>query len=340
MATLSPVAAAVGLNTDPQFPASANVLTNVANQSHILTNAMVSVIQLTNTLTGWMPVKVGTNAMFMDVDVTSAWMTNSAVTNVQLLVNYYDSGTGGIKVYYDSRTNGFTLAGTITLSNSLAWINAAISLPVPAFSNRCRGADISLSFPDTSSTILSFVKVMTVQSQLMNGTTNVSNATALFSGTPTNGARPLAVTFTDQSTGSITNLLWNFGDGQTTNTAGGAVIAHTYTIAGSYPVTLIASGLGGVSTNTKPGYVTVNVPAPPNLGGISVASLTNVRLTGTGGPTNGLYYYWVRSATNLTLPLTNWSVLSTNPFNPDGSFTNTMPITPGAPQQFYRLQLP
>ena len=100
MATLGPVAAAVGLNTDPQFPADANLLTNVANQSHILTNAVVSVIQLTNTLAGWMPVKVGTNAMFLDVDVTSAWMTNSAVTNLQMLVNYYDGGTGGIKVYY------------------------------------------------------------------------------------------------------------------------------------------------------------------------------------------------------------------------------------------------
>ena len=340
MATLGPVAAAVGLNTDPQFPADANVLTNVANQSHILTNAINGGPQLPIYLNGWMPVKVGTNAMFLDMDVTSAWMTNSAVTNVQLLMNYYDSGTGGIKVYYDSRTNGFTLAGTITLTNSSTWLNAIILLPVPAFSNRCRGADISLSFPDTSATILSFVKVMTVQSQLMNGTTNVINATALFSGTPTNGTRPLAVTFTDQSTGSITNLLWNFGDGQTTNTAGGAVLAHTYPIAGNYPVTLIASGLGGSATNTKPGYVTVNVPAAPNIGGISVAGLANVLLTGTGGPTNGLYYYWVRSATNLTLPLTNWSVLSTNPFNPDGSFTNTMPITPGTPQQFYRLQLP
>ena len=338
MATLSPVAAAVGLNTDPQFPADANVLTNVANQSHILTNAINGGPQLPIYLNGWMPYKVGTNAMFLDVDVTSAWMTNSAVTNVQILVNYYDSGTGGIKVYYDSRTNGFTLAGTITLNNSNTWINATILLPIPAFSNRCRGADISLSFPDTSATILSFVKVMTVQSQLMNGTTNVINATALFTGTPTNGARPLTVTFTDQSTGSITNLLWNFGDGQTTNTTSGAVLAHTYTIAGNYPVTLIASGLGGASTNLKSGYVKVNVPAAPNIGGISLAGLTNLLVTGTGGPTNGLYYYWVRSATNLTLPLTNWSVVATNVFNADGSFSNWLPVTPATSQMFFRLE--
>ncbi len=94
------------------------------------------------------------------------------------------------------------------------------------------------------------------------------------------------------------------------------------------------------STNTRSGYVTVNMPLPPNIGGISVTGMTNVLLTGTGGPTNQPYYYWVLSATNLTLPLSNWSVLATNPFNADGSFSNRIPVTPGIPRQFYRLQLP
>src|SRR5262249_15871603 len=41
---------------------------------------------------------------------------------------------------------------------------------------------------------------------------------ALFSGSPTNGAAPLTVTFTDTSTGTITNRNWSFGDGGVTNT--------------------------------------------------------------------------------------------------------------------------
>ena len=39
---------------------------------------------------------------------------------------------------------------------------------------------------------------------------------AQFTGSPTNGAAPLVVTFTDTSTGTITNRYWTFGDGATT----------------------------------------------------------------------------------------------------------------------------
>ncbi len=341
MATLGPVATAAGLTYDPQFAADANVLTNVANQSHILTNGILDTSQnLPNTISGWEPVKVGTNAMFMDMDVTSVWMTNSMVTNVQLLVSYYDGGSGTINVYYDSRTNGFTLAGAIGLANSGTWNTTTILLPSPAFSNRCRGADISLNFPDTSSTTVSFLKVFMARTQLMDGTTNVSNATAQFTGTPANGTRPLAVTFTDQSTGSVTNLLWNFGDAQTTNTAGGAVVQHSYTNAGSYTVILIASGTGGKSTNTQPSYITVNAPQPPTLTGISPAGTSALLLQGAGGPTNGVYYYWLLSSTNVVLPLTNWSVIATNPFDAQGNFSNQIPLPPGTKAMFYRLQLP
>ena len=144
----------------------------------------------------------------------------------------------------------------------------------------------------------------------------------------------------EQSTGAITNLLWSFGDGQITNTAAGAVVPHTYSNAGTYTATLIASGPGGSGTNTQNGLVTVLVPTPPQITGISPAGATTLVLQGTGGPTNGGYYYWLRSATNLTLPLTNWSLVATNPFDFYGNFSNQIPLTPGSPSIFYRLQLP
>ena len=62
-----------------------------------------------------------------------------------------------------------------------------------------------------------------------------------FSGSPTSGAAPLAVTFTDASSGWITNRFWNFGDGTTTNTIGHQP-EHTYTAAGSNTVSLTVSG--------------------------------------------------------------------------------------------------
>ena len=63
-------------------------------------------------------------------------------------------------------------------------------------------------------------------------------------------------------------------------------------------------------------------------------------LLGYGGPTGGNAVYWVRSTTNLGLPLSEWSVVATNVFNADGTFSNSLPVDSGNPQQFYRLQMP
>ena len=73
---------------------------------------------------------------------------------------------------------------------------------------------------------------------------------------------------------------------------------------------------------------------------ISISGMTNVLLTGTGGLRTGSTYYWLRRSTNLTLPLTNWSVVSTDLFNADGSFSNSLKVTPGMAQEFYRIQTP
>ncbi len=82
---------------------------------------------------------------------------------------------------------------------------------------------------------------------------------ASFSGNPTSGVAPLAVTFTDISSGNITNWSWSFGDGGTTNLATNSVV-YTYTTAGVYTVTEIVSGSGGSGTNTQVNYITVLTP--------------------------------------------------------------------------------
>ena len=77
---------------------------------------------------------------------------------------------------------------------------------------------------------------------------------ASFTGTPTNGPAPLTVNFTDASVGVITNRLWNFGDGTTTHVTTNSLV-HTYS-SGIYDVTLVVTGPGLISTNTKPAYIT------------------------------------------------------------------------------------
>jgi PKD repeat protein len=82
---------------------------------------------------------------------------------------------------------------------------------------------------------------------------------ASFIGSPTTGVVPLVVTFTDTSSGSITNWSWNFGDGGTTSLTTNSAL-YTYNVAGVYTVTEIVSGPGGSSTNTQVNYITVLTP--------------------------------------------------------------------------------
>jgi len=79
-----------------------------------------------------------------------------------------------------------------------------------------------------------------------------------FTGAPTNGIAPLAVTFTNISTGIITNGFWDFGDGSTTNVTVNSVL-HMYA-DGTYTVVLVVAGPGGVSTNTQSNYIAVATP--------------------------------------------------------------------------------
>jgi PKD repeat protein len=81
---------------------------------------------------------------------------------------------------------------------------------------------------------------------------------ANFSATPTNGVVPLTVTLTDSSSGTVTNRLWNFGDGATSNTAATGII-HTYTNIGVFSVTETVSGPGGVSSDSMILVVSANV---------------------------------------------------------------------------------
>ncbi|MEN8131625.1 MAG: LamG-like jellyroll fold domain-containing protein [Pseudomonadota bacterium] len=77
---------------------------------------------------------------------------------------------------------------------------------------------------------------------------------ANFSATPLTGIAPLTVSFDDSSTGSITNRLWNFGNGASstaTNTL------TSYTLPGTYTVNLTVTGPGGTDTEVKTGYITV-----------------------------------------------------------------------------------
>ena len=70
------------------------------------------------------------------------------------------------------------------------------------------------------------------------------------------------MTFTDTSSGTITNRTLNFGDGFSTNTTLTA-IQHTYASAGTNDVLLTVRGPLGSASLNRPAYVVVTNNAPP-----------------------------------------------------------------------------
>ncbi|MCA0453051.1 MAG: PKD domain-containing protein [Chloroflexi bacterium] len=85
---------------------------------------------------------------------------------------------------------------------------------------------------------------------------------AAFTQNTTSGNAPLAVQFTNQSSGNITGYSWDFGDGSSLSTEKDP--SHTYASVGTYTVKLKVTGPGGTSesqstiTATKPIEVPVS----------------------------------------------------------------------------------
>lgn len=118
--------------------------------------------------------------------------------------------------------------------------------------------------------------------------------------------------------------------------------------AGTYPLftygtlalgnLVIASAPAGynyiISTNT-PGVVKLIVAptAPPLFGNVNLSAGT-LTLSGSNGVPLGNYF--VQQSSNLV----NWISLATNQFDANGGFNFTTNAPAGAPQNFFRLQLP
>ena len=75
-----------------------------------------------------------------------------------------------------------------------------------------------------------------------------------FKGDPTSSPAPLTVTFTDQSTGTITSWEWDFGDDGTSTVQNPT---HIYNDPGLYTVSLTVTGPLGSDTEIKSDYITV-----------------------------------------------------------------------------------
>jgi PKD repeat protein len=82
-------------------------------------------------------------------------------------------------------------------------------------------------------------------------------AQADFSGSPVTAIALLEVIFTNLSSGDYDTCSWTFGDGGVRSSCSNPY--HTYDDPGTYTVSLTVSGIGGEDTETKVGYIIVDI---------------------------------------------------------------------------------
>jgi len=99
----------------------------------------------------------------------------------------------------------------------------------------------------------------------------VSPPVAAFSGVPLSGDKPLTVQFTDESTGTPTSWLWDFGDEGSSEEQDPE---HIYENAGVYTVKLTATNDGGSDDEEKVDYITVSEPPVPPVAAFSAIPLS------------------------------------------------------------------
>ena len=171
--------------------------------------------------------------------VSLAWDSVSGATGYRL---YYGTASGSYPSNVDAKTaTSYTVTNLTDATRYYFAVKAYNSTTTSAYSN----------------------EVTTV--------TGSAAPVANFSATPTSGTAPLTVNFTDTSTGSITSWSWTFGNGSTSALKNPP--STTYSMAGTYNVSLTVTGPGGSNTASKANYITVSSPT----GGGGTAGSTSVK---------------------------------------------------------------
>ena len=152
-------------------------------------------------------------------------------------------------------------------------------------------------------------------------TVNYPPPVAQFFGSPLTGVAPHTVNFTNLSTGTITGYTWTFGDGTNSSST---TPTKTYTVPGTYAVTLTAIGPGGTDLETKSAYVTVLEPAP-------VAAFTGVPRVGVAPLSVSFTNYSQGNLTSRSWDFGDGNTSTvTNPthtYTVAGSYTVTLTVT-------------
>jgi PKD repeat protein len=194
----------------------------------------------------------------------------------------FAAGDFAVKLYVGEPATGGVLVGTQTVAAPfVAGDTRAVSF---AFTQPATPGDL-VAVVDADGAVAEFSE--TNNRARIYFATN-ADPEARITASATSGNPPLAVNFNASSSfdpnGDAMTFAWAFADG--TGSATGSGVSHTFTQAGTYPVTLaVTDARGGIGTARV--VVTVGVGSPPTVSAVSptsgpAASGTSVTITGTG----------------------------------------------------------
>ena len=245
---------------------------------------------------------------------------NLVVNNAAVL--QYELGTNSDRTVVSSN---LTLAGTLNITDAGGFTNGTYTLFTYGGTLTTNGSAGILTIGTVPDANLAYKVDIS-----SNGYVNLAAEpppVASFTGSPTNGVVPLPVTFTDSSTGMITNRQWNFGDGAISSTTA-TNVSHTYTVAGTNTVSLTVSGPFGTSVQTRTNYIIVALtpahlvvsPASRNYGIVTVGQSSNQTFSvmNTGQQT---------LTGSVSVASGPFAVVSGNPYTVPGSGTNTVTVS-------------
>jgi len=191
-----------------------------------------------------------TNEIASDVDLLNRWATNNAPAI--LGANYHK---------YLQNSWEYTSPGVLaSLTNSGP--SSADQLKLPAVIQQAR-FDVYMVRNDGSLGVHNptFIPLL-----LKDAETKVLGqfVTAKFTANSTTIGVNGAVNFTNLNP-NVTAATWNFGDGSALVNNTATTVTHTYTAAGAYPVTLVATDANGTESLTRNNYINVYVLPTPSM---------------------------------------------------------------------------
>jgi PKD repeat protein len=158
---------------------------------------------------------------------------------------------------------------------------------------------------------------------------------AAFSANPTSGQAPLTVQFTNQTVGNVNTYVWNFGDGTLSTSQSPS---HQFLLPGTYVVTLLASGPGGLDTAQQaiqvfppPTFTPTTTLTPSHTPTGTLPPTATATATPTNTPTSTLTATPTNTQAVVVVPTSTSTATSTPlppPTNtPTATATGTLPPT-------------